>query len=88
VRITSHPRMNSPSSAKFFKVKFEDVGVPDQAYLGRIVGERVMVKINIHNWLLKGIPKYGQACLNPKLVRLCLALSKGRFPLDISMIIY
>ena len=39
----------SPSSAKFFKVKFEDDGVPDQGDLERILAERVMVKINIHN---------------------------------------
>jgi hypothetical protein len=39
----------SPSSAKFFKVKLDEEGVPDQGDLERILAERVMVKINIHN---------------------------------------
>ena len=39
----------SPSSAKFFKVKLDEDGVPDQGDLGRIVGERVMVNIHIQN---------------------------------------
>jgi len=37
----------SPSSVRFFKVKLDDDGVPDQDDLERIVAERVMVKINI-----------------------------------------
>lgn len=39
----------SPSSARFFKVKLDEDGVPDQGDLERIVAERVMVKINIQN---------------------------------------
>ena len=39
----------SPSSAKFFKVKLDEDGVPDQGDLERIVSERVIVKISIHN---------------------------------------
>jgi len=39
----------SPSSTRFFKVKLEDDGVPDQGDLERIVAERVLVKINIQN---------------------------------------
>ena len=39
----------SPSRARFFKVKFDDGGVPDQGDLEKIVAERVLVKINIPN---------------------------------------
>jgi hypothetical protein len=37
----------SPSSARFFKVKLDDDGVPDQGDLERIIAERVLVKIKI-----------------------------------------
>jgi hypothetical protein len=37
----------SPSSARLFKVKLGEDGVPDQGDLERIVAERVLVKIQI-----------------------------------------
>lgn len=39
----------SHSSARIFKVRLDDDGVPDQGDLERIVSERVLVKINIQN---------------------------------------
>ena len=39
----------SPSSARFFKVKLDDDGVPDQGDFERVVAERVLVKIKIQN---------------------------------------
>jgi hypothetical protein len=39
----------SPSSARFFKVKVDKDGVPDQGDLERIVAERVLVKIKTLN---------------------------------------